>query len=164
MEAKVEGVQGRLSTTQYTEMLQALPEDRFQLKVRNETKEMPIFALMIAEGGSKLTPHIGGPPGPGNRNRMSSGTLSAKQGGTAGLAGMPQRELWRPVIDKTGLREEYDFTLTWVPEPGQEGPESLGLPPRADDAPPPLWTDLRSSRLCKNSLACASNHKKVRSR
>jgi uncharacterized protein (TIGR03435 family) len=36
------------------------------------------------------------------------------------------------VMDKTGLTGEYDFTLEWTPEPGQGGPESIGLPPAPD--------------------------------
>jgi uncharacterized protein (TIGR03435 family) len=36
------------------------------------------------------------------------------------------------VVDKAGLTGEYDFTLEWTPEPGQGGPESIGLPPALD--------------------------------
>jgi uncharacterized protein (TIGR03435 family) len=41
------------------------------------------------------------------------------------------------VIDKTGLTGEYDFTLQYAPEPGQGGPEALGLPPQ-NYTPPPV--------------------------
>ncbi len=37
-------------------MLQALLEDRFQLKMHRETREVPVYALTIAKGGSKLQP------------------------------------------------------------------------------------------------------------
>jgi uncharacterized protein (TIGR03435 family) len=57
IEAKVEGFSGRLSQAQAGTLLRALMQDRFQLKVRQETKEMPIYALVIGKGGSKLTPH-----------------------------------------------------------------------------------------------------------
>ena len=37
-------------------MLQSLLEDRFQLRIHNESKEMPVYALTPARGGLKLTP------------------------------------------------------------------------------------------------------------
>ncbi len=37
-------------------MMQALLADRFQLKVHHETKDLPIYSLVIAKGGSKLKP------------------------------------------------------------------------------------------------------------
>src|SRR6266571_6081230 len=36
-------------------MLQALFEDRFQLKIHRETREVPVYSLRVAQGGSKLT-------------------------------------------------------------------------------------------------------------
>jgi uncharacterized protein (TIGR03435 family) len=35
-------------------MLQALLENRFQLKIRRETREVPVYALAVAKGGPKL--------------------------------------------------------------------------------------------------------------
>jgi uncharacterized protein (TIGR03435 family) len=135
LEAKVEGVQGRLSSPQHGTMLRALLEDRFQLRVRREVKEMLVFALVVGKGGSKLTLHTGEPPPPGQAIRSGRGLFSVKKGGTALLATQLERQLSRKVIDKTGLRGEYDYTLEWMPEPGQGGPESLGLPPQIDDPP-----------------------------
>ena len=37
-------------------MLQALLEDRFQLKLHRETKELPVFGLVAAKGGLRLKP------------------------------------------------------------------------------------------------------------
>ncbi|HVW09457.1 MAG TPA: TIGR03435 family protein, partial [Bryobacteraceae bacterium] len=36
--------------------LRGLIEDRFQLKTHRETKEMQIYGLVVAKGGSKLQP------------------------------------------------------------------------------------------------------------
>src|SRR5215469_2126130 len=41
---------------QLFEKVRALLADRFQLQVHKETKEMPVYGLTIAKGGSKLQP------------------------------------------------------------------------------------------------------------
>ena len=59
------------------EMLQALLEDRFQLKLHRETKELPVYALVMARKDSRFGPGLteskagdciqpdpSGPPGP----------------------------------------------------------------------------------------------------
>jgi uncharacterized protein (TIGR03435 family) len=141
LEAKLEGVQGRLPPAQERLMLRALLEDRFQLKVLSETKEMPVFALVVAAAGSKLTPHVGEAIPIGQRFRLGLGLYSVKQGNIARLVTELTRQLWRPVIDKTDLKGEYDFTLEWTPQPGQGGPESLGLPPQPLESAPPVNPD-----------------------
>lgn len=133
LEAKVEGVKGRLPRDRWDAMVRALLEDRFQLNMHGETKEMPVFVLVVAKGGSKLKPHTGDPAPANERIRMGIGSFSIKQGGV-GPANQLQYQLFRVVIDKTGLKEAYDYTLTWAPEPGQGGDESLGLPHQ--DRPP----------------------------
>ena len=129
IQAKVEGVEGQLPIGQMLRMLQALITDRFKLEVHHETKEMTVYALVVEKNGSKLTPHTGEPPQPGERLRVRRGTLTVKQGGIATLVRQLTLQVGRRVIDKTGLTGEYDFTLEWAPEPGQGGPESIGLPP-----------------------------------
>jgi uncharacterized protein (TIGR03435 family) len=141
LEARVEDVQGRLSPAQERLMLRALLEDRFQLKVRSETKEMPVFALVVAAAGSKLTTHVGEAIPFGQRFRLGLGLYSVKQGNIARLVTELTRQLWRPVIDKTDLKGEYDFTLEWTPQPGQGGSESLGLPPQPLESAPPVNPD-----------------------
>ena len=122
-------------------MLRALLEDRFQLRVLSETKEMPVFALVVATGGSKLIPHAGEAIPYGQRFRLGLGLYSVKQGNIAMFVTELTRQLWRPVIDKTDLKGEYDFTLEWTPQPGQGGPESLGLPPQPLESAPPVNPD-----------------------
>lgn len=136
IEAKAEGVQGQLPIGQTLKMLRALITDRFHLELHHETKEMTIYALVVGKNGSKLAPHTGEPPSPTDRLRMRPGSISAKQAGIAALVRQLIPQLGRPVIDKTGLTGQYDFTLEWMPEPGQGGPESLGLPPDSRLPPP----------------------------
>jgi uncharacterized protein (TIGR03435 family) len=40
-------------------MLQALLEDRFKLKIRRESREVPIYELVVAKSGAKVTPYTG---------------------------------------------------------------------------------------------------------
>ncbi len=136
IEAKAEGVQSRLPIGQTLKMLQALITERFHLAVHHETKEMTIYALVVGKNGSKLTPHTGEPPQPTDRLRTRPGSFSAKQIGIGALVRQLTLQVGRPVIDKTGLTSLYDFTLEWTPEPGQGGPESIGLPPDARLPPP----------------------------
>jgi bla regulator protein BlaR1 len=136
IEAKVEGFPGRLSQAQAGTMLRALLEDRFQLNVRRETKEMPVYALVVAKNGAKLTPHTGETPPPGQAIRSGRGLFSIKEGGIGLLASQLESQLSRVVIDKTELKGKYDYTLEWTPEAGEGGPESLGLPPQSASAAP----------------------------
>lgn len=135
IQAKAEGVQGQVPIDQSRAMIRALLEERFQLKVRRETREMPIYDLVVGKSGSKLTVHDGGPALPGEAFRLGAGSLSVKKGSVSRLAAFLTQQLGRNVVDKTGLRDEYDFTLKWMPEPGQGGPEAFGLPPQAEPAP-----------------------------
>ena len=54
-------------------MLQIILEDRFQLKVRWETGERPVYALTVAKGGPKLKPFKVGSCTPIPQIYMSSG-------------------------------------------------------------------------------------------
>jgi uncharacterized protein (TIGR03435 family) len=77
IEAKVEGFKGRLSQAQHGAMLRVLLEDRFKLRVRRETKEMPVYALVVGKGGIEAnaprrrtsSAWTGNPVGPRNVHR-----------------------------------------------------------------------------------------------
>ena len=117
----------RIPMAEMRPMLRALLGDRFQLKVHIETKEMPVFALEVEKNGPKLVTSAGAD----QQFRPMYGSLIVKKGGMGPLAAWLSRELGRVVIDKTDLKGEYDYALEWTPDPGQGGPESIGLPPEA---------------------------------
>jgi len=137
IQAKTQGTTGLMPRDQFDELLRALIEDRFRLKTRRESKEMPVYELVVAKNGSKLSSHTGDPAKPQDRVRMGYGSLRFQQARMAGLTFQLSVQLGRTVIDKTGLAGEYDFALEWAPDPGQGGPESIGLPPQAFPSPPP---------------------------
>jgi bla regulator protein blaR1 len=115
-------------------MLQALLAEQFKLSVHRETKELPAYALLIAENGPKLqeaTPGntypdgIKGPDGlPAGPGMMGNGLpavggLNNLTAQAIPMASLVQRLSWqmsRTVLDMTGLRDNYDFTLQWAPD------------------------------------------------
>jgi uncharacterized protein (TIGR03435 family) len=137
-------------------MVQSLLSDRFKLKLSRETKELPVYALMVAKNGPKLIAakpddnsfhgikgprEIKNPGGYGQMGlmRMGGGELEGHGTPVSSLAYMLSEQLSRTVLDRTGLTGNYDFTLKWAPEPGEEmmlrGPE--GGNPGPESAPPP---------------------------
>ena len=124
-------------------MVQSLIEDRFQLKLHRETKELPVYELVVARGGPKIKPsedqsppslvqpQRGGPIPRGNM-RMGRGDLEANGVPVSNFILGLSQQLGRTIIDKTGLKGLYDFKLQWTPEFAQ-GPVVPGGP----EPPPP---------------------------
>ncbi len=110
--------------------LQDLLENRFALKVHRQTKEMPVYALLVSKSGPKLT---AASPQTDPKTRGMLRTGRGELSGTAVTIERLVKELTaqtgRTVIDKTGLKGEYDFKLQWTPEPGQIN--SMAPPPGA---------------------------------
>jgi bla regulator protein blaR1 len=109
-------------------LVQSLLEERFQLKVRIETRDLPAYALVVDKRGIKMkevTPDPFPPPGerphPGAHLPMFARTGPNEI--TATAWGMPQFAETlssypdvgkRPVVDETGLTGHYDFVLSGV--------------------------------------------------
>ena len=145
-------------------MLQSLLEDRFQLKTHSETRDLPIYALVLANKDGKLGPQLtetkeGGctvfdpnkppppPTDPGKPPVLGCGGMfmGPDRLGAAGIeigrvVPMLARMLERTIIDKTGLTAKYDIQLHWTPDPSQmmQGPFGGGPPPPGAPAPPPI--------------------------
>jgi uncharacterized protein (TIGR03435 family) len=124
------------------EMFRNMLADEFQLKLRKDVKEGPVYALTVDKSGLKMTRNeapwdfdITIKPGPGN-------ILVGKRVPLQRLCFELQRILQRderPVIDKTGLPGYYDFTLSFLPElpPGfdkEKLPEAMRDRPSIFDA------------------------------
>jgi len=110
-------------------MVQSLLADRFKLKLRHQTKELPAYALVVAKSGPKLQAAksdadfkaIKGAEGRGQRGKMvfGMGDLTIPDAPLSMLARMLSQQLGRPVLDQTGLEGNYDFTLKWTPGQGE---------------------------------------------
>ena len=143
-------------------MMQSLLTDRFKLRVHRETRDLPVFALVLARSDRRLgpkmqpatfdcsaaatarargeTPAIPAPVGerPVCGARANPGRLLV--GGYAildfarNLAGFAGR----PILDRTGLTGAYDFELTWTPD--EAPPAGITLPAWYDPNGPSLQT------------------------
>ena len=143
-------------TRQAKLMVQALLADRFHLRVSYQTREIPVYALVTAKGGPKLTKSTGPLLLAGGGTR--SGIMESKSGELRGVnssldefaAAIPDLmpEIGdRVVVNKTGLTGNYDWTLRWTPEATAQnfsGPNGGTLPPPgSDDSAPSLFTALQ---------------------
>ena len=111
-------------------MLRTLLADRFHLVIRRETKEMPVYQLVLARNGPIL--------------KTSDQDCAASTTACHGFSGNPTRLSGiavdmsdlalllssysdRPVLDKTGIQGRFDIRLQWNP--------FLARPSSSDDAP-----------------------------
>jgi uncharacterized protein (TIGR03435 family) len=125
--------QRKTNQEQMRQRLQALLADRFQLTIHRETKEAPVYALVVAKNGPKLQESKEGGP----RLMMGRGQLNGQGALMEMLANVLSGQLGRPVLDKTGLQGKYDFKLEFTPDPGQGAGPFGGLGPGPDAPPPP---------------------------
>jgi uncharacterized protein (TIGR03435 family) len=134
-------------------MLQALLVERFNLKVHPEYKQFPVYALVLGKNGSKLKKSgavemIQMPDGssiedrgvvfrplPTNTERMVQ--LAVKNQSMQQVADTFAIFLGRPVLDRTGLRGEFDFTMEY-----ETDPDAANLP-GAEVVGPALFTALQ---------------------
>jgi uncharacterized protein (TIGR03435 family) len=111
-------------------MVQALLVDRFKLVIRRESKEMPVYALLVAKGGPKLqradldekdcpeeSLNVLGPQSPATPmpvvcHAFSGGVgrgLHARAANMSDLASFVENWTDRPLLDKTGIQGLYRF-------------------------------------------------------
>jgi len=97
------------------QMVQALLAERFKLTLHQETRELPVYALVVAKGGPKLVDSktTGNVINTGNSHIAIQGEHTVKL-----LAEQLARVVGRVVMDKTGIDGRYDITLRWTPENG----------------------------------------------
>jgi uncharacterized protein (TIGR03435 family) len=135
-------------------MLQTLLAERFKLVVHRETKEIPVYALVLAKGGSKLKVAAPGGKsaltdtlGPNGERRTVMAASPLR-----GLVNMLANTLGNPVVDKTGLDGTYDYTIEW-PDAGTSlsaSLDQLGLKLEAKKEPVEVLVIDRAERPSAN--------------
>ena len=140
---------------QFRIMLQNLLSERFKMTVHKETKEMPMYSLIVNKGGPKMKESVvstsgdSGPrPGMPTTVMVGRARMTAVQQTMQELANRLMSILDRPVIDNTGLTAKYDFVLTYAPDlsesPGGRGPGGDIITNPDIEAPQHLFGALQS--------------------
>jgi uncharacterized protein (TIGR03435 family) len=124
---------------EFRQMLQALLVDRFQLKYHKEKREFPVYDLVLGKGPLKLKeapPDVdkgnasqplevagGGSVagvnvnlGRGSSYSFAPNRFEAKKLNMETFASNLERFADRSIVDKTGLKGQYDFTFEINPE------------------------------------------------
>ena len=160
IEAKADPVDApkleKLPDEERGKMLLPVLADRFNLKFHHETRELPIYVLVVAKGGLKMKEAKAGdtyPNGIKGPDGQSTGGMMMMTGrGKITGQGIPisnlvnmlsNQRLGRPLYDKTGLVGNYDFELHWTPD---DAPPMAGGAPgseAATDPGPSLFTALQ---------------------
>lgn len=113
---------GAISGPDLDQMIQTMLRERFHLEIHRETKDMPIYSLVVAKTGPKLAP-----------TAATMQTWSKGNGSLVGtkvpmdmLAGdLLESQLSRVVVDHTGIPGNFDIKLTWTPDNAGEAGVSL---------------------------------------
>jgi uncharacterized protein (TIGR03435 family) len=106
------------------QMLRSLLEDRFSLKVHRETKDMPMYALVVADNGPKMKLSIDQSGNTGGVKEVRYGRIAGEAVPVSTTAGILTGLAGHRVLNKTGLMGRYDVDLRYTPELGQPGATS----------------------------------------
>jgi len=155
IEAKAEGANPRVMGGP---MLQALLEERFQLKIHRDSREVAAFSLTVAKGGFKLRPAKEGScvaPGdigehltPGQKpcgipmTRVKGPNMTTEiQGSVDQFCKVIGVSLGRPVINKTGIAGLFDLRLEFALDEAiaGAGPRGPGAAPVDESAAPSIF-------------------------
>jgi uncharacterized protein (TIGR03435 family) len=122
-------------------MLQSLLTERFRMTIRRESKELPVYALVVAKNGSKLKPNTEGKPERIMLNVNGSGFhhMVGESVPLASLAKVLFGPVGRIVIDRTGIEGSFDFQLEFVPDAANM-PLINGAKPEGSTEGPSIFT------------------------
>jgi uncharacterized protein (TIGR03435 family) len=147
-------------------MIRALLAERFKLTVHSETKDLPIYALVMARSDGRLgaelhrsetdcaaqmaaargrgvPPAPPPPPQPGAPMpcgvRMGPGTMVAGGATLSQVVNNLSMFVGRVVLDRTGLTGTFDVNLTWTPDQMPQRPPGAPDPP-VDPNGPSIFT------------------------
>jgi uncharacterized protein (TIGR03435 family) len=157
-------------------MMQSLLTGRFQMKVHHEMREVSVFALVLAKSGQtgpNLQPHAEDDPecsktqlpksvsgaypvacgagasiAPSIPGDSAAGGYNLSMEAVANAVGGFGNILDRPVVDRTGLKGNYDFKVEFAPEPASKtDPAFPGGPAFETEPGGPSFSDALKKQL-----------------
>jgi uncharacterized protein (TIGR03435 family) len=111
IDAKVEGDKG-LTYEQMRPLIQQLLKDRFHLATHREMEVQKAYALVIAKRGPKLQRS----KGTSQYGQVLPNQLYCPSCSLERLARILEQVTGRPVVDKTGIKGDFDIKLEFAPE------------------------------------------------
>ena len=130
-------------------MLQGMLVDRFGLKAHFESRDLPVYSLILAKSGPKFKESTPDELYPGYPEGLMQvlfmdGRITGKGVAIDLLAKRLSAEIGHVVIDKTGLTGRYDFTLKCAPGEIRALPDGDGWVDvsKAEDSGPSLFSAL----------------------
>jgi uncharacterized protein (TIGR03435 family) len=132
--------------TDLQKMIERLLKDRFKLEVHSDNRDVPVYALTTGKGGHKLQRFEEGScePAPVNGQRSTMGIAAKKPPCDFGVESVPggagrrtvtangvtldkfaqllSLDLDRPVINRTGIRGQFEFRLAYTLMSATGGP------------------------------------------
>jgi uncharacterized protein (TIGR03435 family) len=127
-------------------MTRALLRDRFKLAAHTETRQEQIYALVLARADGRLGPQLKvstqkcdpaqpGVASPCGTNTSVNDTVGRMTGTGQSMEGLVNTlgsfGLSRMVLDRTGLKGQFDFEVRWTPD----NLRGAAAPAQANDAP-----------------------------
>jgi uncharacterized protein (TIGR03435 family) len=119
--AKLRGMPADDQRKEWGIILQPLLAERFQLKISQGMRSMPVYTLVVAKSGPKLKPASSSDKG--QNTLWDSGRLTWTATSMETLADYLTRVEGRVVLDRTGLTGRYDFTVGWASGENTSGDE-----------------------------------------
>lgn len=105
--AAAEGLPAEVPLQQSQRMLQALLAERFQLRIRRDSKEMPVYALVVSRNGAKLE---------NSERPKAPGLVMTRATSIDALCSLLTTHAGRMVVNHTGITEEREIRLVFAPE------------------------------------------------
>lgn len=138
---------GRPSTPQMRSIVQQLLADRFRLAFHHAQRELPVYRLVTAKGGPKLTSTSKEEEQATNTAAVgiAAGEMTVRNATLGEFASLMQRyvRLDRPIVDHTGIAGKYNFKLDWTPDFSQFDGHPPPGPAKSDENSPSLYTAIQ---------------------
>lgn len=159
IEAKAGAGTAEPTREEVLQMVQTLLTDRFHLTLHRETRQLPVYALVVGKNGHKMQTaetNAGYP-------KLKRGDFIVPKMTMTELANLLVLDVKRPVRDETGLKGDFAFTLEWNPDlrdtvdqPGARPSvftavqEQLGLKLESTKGPVEVLVVDRAEKLAEN--------------